>query len=83
MNNTECSPLQCCENSTTIVPNESTTTPRNKHFHRRSSVGLSPVDVDSESETEQKNGLIKNSGALVSSAPMTNSSVVITVNNEK
>jgi hypothetical protein len=65
------------------VPNEVTTPPRNKHFHRRSSVGLPPVDVDSESETEQKNGSIQNSSALVSSIPMTNSSVVITVNNEK
>ncbi|CAF0959064.1 unnamed protein product [Adineta steineri] len=39
---------QCCEQSKAIVPNKCVTiTPRNSHFHRRSSVGLPAADSDS------------------------------------
>jgi hypothetical protein len=80
----ECSTLQCCDNSTATTTNKTSTSPRKTPFHRRSSVGLPSVDdSESENETEQEMAPIKNSKTIVSSSPMTDSSVVVTVHNEK
>jgi hypothetical protein len=52
MNNGECSPLQCCESPKTTSDNITDTSPQKIHFHRRSSVGLSSVDLESESKND-------------------------------
>ncbi len=81
MNNTECSPLQCCENAASVKDNLTTESPKRIHFHRRSSVGLPSIvsDNDSESEIEQE----RNSNTIVSPCQKADPSVIVLVNNEQ
>ncbi len=87
MNNTECTPLQCCENPKIVRDKSTYSPPRKTPFHRRSSVGLPSIgstnDSENEGELEQENDSIRKSNVNVSLSPTVDRSVIVVVNNDK